>query len=243
MEIYKKYKTGELYCGDCRVVLKSLPAKCIDTVVTSPPYWGLRDYGIEPTIWGGDEGCVHQWENKERWLHRGSTKSELPKHQITDAKITDNTCTICSAWRGTLGLEPHPSMFITHLVEIFREIRRVLKDTGAVWLNLGDTYFSTSGNNSDYAYATGDQRTETIKRRHYKRETDKSNWLQPKQLMLMPHRVAIALQDDGWIIRNDCVWYKRNPMPSSVKDRFNVTKEYMFFMVMISAIVHADLLS
>jgi len=168
---------NQVICGDSVEVMKDFPADSIDLVVTSPPYWGLRDYGID----------------------------------------------------GQIGLEDHPQKYIDELVNVARQIRRVLKKSGSFYLNLGDTYFSTMGNNSTFSKDT------TVKgsreRRHYEHKIKQSNWLQPKQLMLIPSRVAIALQEDGWILRNDIVWYKPNHMPSSGKDRLTCSWEHVFHFV------------
>lgn len=150
--------------------LKMLPAGSIDTVVTSPPYWNLRDYGVD----------------------------------------------------GQLGLEPTMAEYIENLCNGFDEIYRVLKDTGSCWVNLGDTYNGSGG--------SGDPR--------YKKELNLGkNWREAhggyprKSLCLIPHRFAIEMIDRGWILRNTIIWYKPNCMPSSVKDRFTVDYEYMFFFV------------
>ena len=95
--------------GDVLDVLKSIDDEFFDCIITSPPYWGLRDYGLEPQIWDGDELCEHEWDGAERWLHRGTTKSKLSHvhtAQITEQKVVDNFCIHCNAWRGSLGLEP-----------------------------------------------------------------------------------------------------------------------------------------
>jgi len=107
-------------------------------------------------------------------------------------------------WEGQLGLEPDPQMYINHLLQVCREIKRVLKKTGCFYLNLGDKYCSLPSKGKN------------------------KGWIQPKQLLLIPSRVAIALQDDGWILRNDIVWYKMNHMPDSVKDRLANSWEHVF---------------
>lgn len=166
-------------------VTKKFPLddSCIDVVITSPPYWGLRDYGVV----------------------------------------------------GQIGLEKHPQEYINKLVGVAREIKRVLKKSGSFYLNLGDTYFANR--NVESRQWEGDQ--ESVGTRWARNpsasrggcKTDGTNWLQPKQLMLIPVRVAIALQDDGWVLRNDIIWHKPNPMPSSVKDRLNNTFEHVFHFV------------
>jgi len=171
-------------------ILKEMPSRSIDVAVTSPPYWGLRDYGDITKV---------KWDK----------------------------------WEGQLGLEPHPQMYIDHLVTIFREVKRVLKDSGSFWLNLGDTYYgggtgqklSSHGKMIERSFLGAVSAKENIPNKR------QSNWLQPKQKMLIPERVAIALQEDGWILRNDIIWYKPNHMPSSVKDRLTSSYEHVFFFV------------
>lgn len=141
-----------LYAGDCREVLRTLPAESVHCVVTSPPYWGLRDYGMPPRVWGGDPGCAHEWgdERVKRFApsrpdHSGTvmrgTYGEQPAARA--AGVTASTgafCGSCDAWRGSLGIEPTPGLYVDHLIEVFREVWRVLRADGTLWLNLGDSY-------------------------------------------------------------------------------------------------------
>lgn len=139
---------------------------------------------------------------------------------------------------GQIGLEQSPEEYIKKLVEVFRELKRVLKDTGSFYLNLGDTYcgsacgFGASGKSktglqdvTDGKYVSSRQKPPMLK------AVGQANWLKAKQLMLMPTRLAIALQNDGWILRNDIIWHKNNPMPCSVKDRLTNTYEHIFHFV------------
>jgi DNA modification methylase len=177
-----------IHVGDCRAVLAELPAESVHCVVTSPPYYGLRDYG-EP---------------------------------------------------GQLGLEPTPDAYIANLVAVFREVRRVLRKDGTAWLNLGDSYYSTTatqGRNesrSDHAFNDGshgvngrspalDTQVSTSFRRNV-------SGLKPKDRMMIPARVAIALQADGWWLRDEIVWSKPNPMPSSVTDRTTPAHEMVYLL-------------
>src|SRR3972149_3394718 len=134
----------------------------IDCVMTSPPYWALRDYHTE----------------------------------------------------GQIGLEPHPQEYIDKIVSVFREVKKVLKKEGSLWLNLGDTYFGSGKQSTEYnnqgTYM--ESQKELWKDQSFERPWLKlrSNWLQPKQKMLIPHRIAIAMQEDGWILRNDIIWDKLN---------------------------------
>ena len=108
---------NKVLCGDSLNILKTLPSQSVDCTVTSPPYWALRDYGTNPVVWDGKEDCSHLWDKK-------------------------NFCTLCGAWRGELGLEKDFNLYIKHLCDVFEEVKRVLKDTGTLWVNIGDTYSS-----------------------------------------------------------------------------------------------------
>jgi DNA modification methylase len=187
--------------------MRKLPDCSIDLVITSPPYWGLRNYGdCAEKIWGENKDCEHDWGEKHTRHQEAPGKTSLIKQKGLEYTVTTSTCTKCGAWKGQFGLEPHPQMYIDHLVEICREVKRILKPSGSFYLNLGDSYYNSSS------------------------EKDKG-WLQSKQLLLIPSRVACALQDDGWILRNDNLWLKPNPMPISVKDRLNNTYEHIFHLV------------
>ncbi len=233
---------NQVICGDCREVMKTFPDDCIDLVVTSPPYWGLRDYGPETVqVWGGLPNCDHEWgeslpvtspsntnigfEKRSRENFRGGghkPNAIAKKHRPSDA---GKFCSQCGAWFGGLGLEPHPQMFIDHLVEICREIRRVLKPTGTFWCNLGDSYYGSHAGKIPQA------KNPNVKIPEPPSGKADGNWLQPKQKLMMPSRVAIALQNDGWILRSDIIWHKPNHMPSSVKDRLTTAYEHVFLLV------------
>lgn len=188
--------------GEVRAALHALPANSIDCVVTSPPYWGLRDYGLPPVIWDGDGTCAHIWTAEH-----------------------ETTCSSCGAWRGQLGLEPSPDRYVSHLVSVFREVRRVLKPQGTVWVNLGDCYNAgtdsprtPSGNRVGYwqtAGSMGDRRVKVA-------------GLKTKDLVGIPWRVALAMQADGWYLRSDVIWAKPNPVPEGVRDRPVRAHEYLF---------------
>lgn len=192
-----------VYQGDVRRVLAELPAAGVDCCVTSPPYWGLRDYGIPPQIWGGDPGCVHLWREPH------------------------DTCGRCGAWRGHLGLEPTPELYVEHMVEVFRQVHRVLKPKGTLWLNLGDCYNAgttaarqPSRDRVGYWQAAGSIGDRRVK----------AAGLKPKDLVGIPWRVALALQADGWYLRADVIWSKPNPIPESVTDRPTRAHEYLFLL-------------
>ena len=236
-----KMMKNKIYQGNSLDVLKTFPEKSIDMAVTSPPYWGLRDYQGEDTVWdcdcehehdfsvkapprrnrsvddiknpdtvskiqAGNTGsvidltetafcskchCEHEWHEADKKIKYGGG---FPRKEVAvPFESSSNFCSKCNAWKGSLGLEPNFDLYIKHLCDIFEETKRVLKDEGTLWVNLGDTY-------------------------------DKN-----KSLLGIPFRFAIEMISRGWILRNTLIWHKNNVMPSSVKDRFTVDFEYLFF--------------
>jgi site-specific DNA-methyltransferase (adenine-specific) len=167
--------------GDCRDVLKTMPDCSVNCCVTSPPYFGLRDYGVA----------------------------------------------------GQLGLEQTPEQYVAEMVAVFREVRRVLRDDGTLWLNLGDSYASyrdgkatpdtTRGNSTGTLVPKGEAKNRMA-------STFKGSAIKHKDLIGIPWRVAFALQADGWYLRQDIIWSKPNPMPESVKDRCTKAHEYIFLL-------------
>lgn len=163
-----------VFNGDVSKVLQLLANQGlqVDCIVTSPPFYGQRDYGVD----------------------------------------------------GQIGLEPHPREFVESLVEVFELCRPVLKDTGSLWVNLGDTYWSGKGAHKSHE-------AKQTARRFGVRPQDApgdGKWSKPKQLLLIPHRFAIGMQDEGWLVRNDNVWIKPNPIPDQVRDRCSISHEYVF---------------
>ncbi|MFS1933422.1 DNA-methyltransferase [Vibrio splendidus] len=168
-EIYDEYR-DRLIIADSRQALSKIPGKTFQMCVTSPPYWGLRDYNIHGQI--GAEETIHE--------------------------------------------------FINDLVEIFREVRRTLKDDGLLWLNIGDSF--TSGGRT---WRDKDKKNPS-RGMSYRAPTPEG--LKPKDLIGLPWRLALALQDDGWYLRSDNIWYKPNCQPESVKDRPTRSHEYVFLL-------------
>ena len=177
--------------ADARDALRTLPDGSVNCCVTSPPYWGLRDYGIE----------------------------------------------------GQLGLEATPEEYVAKMVEIFREVRRVLRDDGTFWLNLGDTYATGAG--KVCACPGGGKQGERWKEKYFGKQAHNGNpaaagktqpnrmpipGLKPKDLVGIPWRVALALQGDGWWLRSDIIWHKPNPLTESVRDRPTKAHEYIFLL-------------
>jgi len=168
--------------GDCRTRLRELPEQSVQTCVTSPPYFGLRDYGMADQI----------------------------------------------------GLEQTPDAFVAELVSVFREVKRVLRDDGTLWLNLGDSYCGSGGAGNQFKEggiaAQGVQAPSTWKEFNAKVVTQRIEGLKSKDLIGIPWRVAFALQADGWYLRSDIIWHKPNPMPESVTDRPTKSHEYLFLL-------------
>jgi len=214
-----------LVVGDALTHLKSLPDGIVQCCVTSPPYYGLRDYGTGKWEGGTDPTCDH---GVQRWDGPKQTQGAQSGHASKADRLARRQCASCGAHRvdDQLGLEETPHEYIARLVEIFREVRRVLRDDGTLWLNLGDSYAndgkwggSTSGKHAGALH--GDTKVGRGKRR---------TGFKAKELMMIPARAAIALQDDGWYLRSDIVWAKGNPMPESVKDRPTRSHEYVFLL-------------
>ena len=206
--------------GNCLETLSSLEEKSVNTCVTSPPYWGLRDYGTGEWV-GGDPDCNHvKSENKH-----GGQRSD--RDQEGYKKLYNYKCLQCGAVRkdDQLGLEETPEKFVENLVNVFREVRRVLRDDGTVWLNLGDSYCGTGhkGDHTDPKHKDGRNGQKVAL-------NNKIQGLKSKDLVGIPWRVAFALQADGWYLRQDIIWNKPNPMPESVKDRCTKSHEYIFLL-------------
>jgi DNA modification methylase len=226
--------------GDCRDVMRQLPEASVQTVVTSPPYWGLRDYGIEPSVWGGDPDHEHAWGEAEGYTgHRGKrgqvpqTKNPKVGYPQTTGESKQAWCS-CGAWLGVLGLEPSIGLYVEHMVEVFREVWRVLRPDGTVWLNLGDSYNGTEPR------AANGRTNGTLVYRSAQAGTNEPT-LKPKDLVMQPARVALALQDAGWWVRSDVIWHKTNPMPSSVDDRLTPSHEYVFLLSRAERYFYDDL--
>ena len=218
--------TVKILRGDNRNTLKTLEDKSIHTVVTSPPYWGLRDYGTA-TWEGGDPDCDHV-ANPQATKKMGNEEfnKNRPSREETKTKgYYENICPKCGARRidNQLGLEETPEEYVNNLVDVFREIKRVLRDDGTVWLNLGDSYSSGGRRTTTNQSLRGDKDYGVTR-------PAPSKGIKPKDLIGIPWRVAFALQQDGWYLRQDIIWHKPNPMPESVRDRCTKAHEYIFLL-------------
>ncbi len=209
-----------LHVGDALETLQAMPAESVHCCVTSPPYWGLRDYGTG--AWeGGDTDCDHSDAVRNPVTVGGFTGDRIrtnPK-EATKYQVWDRACK-CGARRvdQQLGLEPTPDEYVASMVAVFREVRRVLRADGTLWLNIGDSY-SGSGRGPSAMNPAQEMWNASV-----------PAGLKPKDLVGIPWRLAFALQADGWYLRSDIIWAKPNPMPESVTDRPTKAHEYLFLL-------------
>ena len=212
-------------------MLATLPDASVQCVVTSPPYFGLRAYGTDPQVWGGDPDHGHVWVERNEYHNPGDATAG-PRQKTNIGAITgrgvirDAHCP-CGAWRGELGSEPTPSLFVEHLVSILDEVGRVMRPDGVLFCNLGDSY-AGSGKGTPgpgalikhterqgFTGAGADARNGTAP----VHKTGGTYGVRPKSLLLIPQRFAIAMQDAGWYVRSQIAWCKTSAMPESVRDR------------------------
>ena len=241
MRPFYKEPNATLYQGHVLDILQGLPSENVDCVPTSPPYWGLRSYKTEPIIWG-DNNCEHKWGQSLAGAGKNNDQTAGVK-QLTnvgaisrDYRPQSNFCLKCGAWKGELGLEPTIELYISHLLQIFDEVKRVLKKTGTLWVNIGDSYASGKGTCFNPGGGKGSFSGHGDRKDAGAYPLDRGNismlraeGLMPKSLCLIPERFALGMVERGWILRNVIIWYKPNPMPESVKDRFTGTYEYLYF--------------
>ena len=208
----------KILVGNNMEKLKEIEYESVDCIVSSPPYFGLRDYGTG-TWEGGDPNCPHKRLTKiSKDTATGHAGMYEQGHVVGDA-IYKQTCPECGAKRidEQFGLEETLEEYIEKTVLLFEELRRVLKPQGTVWWNIGDSYANKSsawggrGKNSIL--------NETGLEDKQRRNTVVPDGLKAKDLMMIPSRVAIALSENGWYLRSEIIWHKPNPMPESVKDR------------------------
>ena len=208
----------DIKIGDCREKLKELPNNFFHTVITSPPYWGLRDYGTGKWT-GGNPNCSHI---------AGKSRNDADREFGTKETLTvqyRDVCKDCGAVRqdNQIGMEPSPEEYVRKIVRTFQEVKRVLRPDGTLWLNLGDSYSSGGRTSTTNQSVRGDKDYGVTR-------PPVSSSIKPKDLVGIPWRVALALQEDGWYLRQDIIWHKPNPMPESVKDRCTKAHEYIFLL-------------
>ena len=194
---------AEVQHGDAFDLIEKLAPKSIDLLITSPPYWGHRSYGRE-----------HNWTTLADWQATGGSIEKAPPYEWYKKH------------GGVFGLEPVPEWFIAHLVEMLDKMKSRLKPSGSMWINIGDTYFARwSSIRENGRQGLGDNPRE-------RRRTPMGGYRQEKQLLLIPARFAIAMQDRRWILRNDLIWYKPNVPPRPERDRLRLAHEHFFHFVL-----------
>lgn len=279
----------QVWSGDNRDALRQMPEQSVHTVITSPPYYGLREYGtaqweggdpdcdhkpsstgkgtnipqtknpgvdypasahrggnpnicgrcgatrIEPTIWGGDPDHEHEWgvyaaPKRSAGGERDYGSSDGAVGRGPAPMLPGSVTCECGAWRGALGLEPTPEEYIEHLVEVFRGVKRVLRDDGICWLNLGDSYNTYAASRSEGNSFSKNHHGEGGLPAVPKGYGLTAKGLKPKDLIGIPWMAAFALRTDGWYLRGDIVWAKPNAMPESVEDRPTRSHEFIFML-------------
>ena len=220
--------------GDALARLRDLPSESVQCVVTSPPYWGLRDYGTG-TWEGGDPACEHKIQRTRHATYlngRGETGSSCTSWAANgDPRRLKQQCR-CGALRrdAQLGLEDEPAAYVAAMVEIFAEVRRVLRKDGTCFVNMGDCYATRPPGNRETAAKSSTLTNPERQLRVCTTARGDFGGLKPKDLVGMPWRVAFALQAAGWWLRSDIVWHKPNPMPESVRDRPTKSHEFVFLL-------------
>lgn len=188
--------------GDAFDLLREIPPESVDLVITSPPYWGHREYGLS-----------HNWD----------LFNDIPKVRVLGEST--NGYEWYRSKGGVLGLEPYPEWYVCHLAEILRRTEPILKSGGSLWVNLGDTYFARWSSIRE----GGRQGLSDLGRQ--RRKTPMGGFRQEKQLLLIPARFAVEMQQAGWILRNDLIWYKPNATPRPEGDRLKLSHEHFFHFV------------
>jgi len=214
--------------------LAKLPDGCVHTCITSPPYYGLRDYGTAQ--WqGGDVGCDHKDElfRTKKDVNK-NTKTGSDKKNRKDHQFYKDVCKKCGALRidAQIGLEQTPEAYIEKMVEVFRQVHRVLHPSGTIWLNMGDSYWG-SGGSTGHTPETKNLGRKTFEYGAYPSAVhtqQEHSTLKPKDLFEMPSEIAMALRKSGWYLRSRMPWIKRNSMPESTTDRPSSAIEYIFLL-------------
>lgn len=215
-----------IHQGDALTVLRTLPESSVNCCITSPPYWGLRDYGT--AVWeGGQVDCDHSYNHGVQ----GKTGQRADR-TFTGQAIYKKICGKCGACRTDqqIGLEETPGEWVYKMVEVFREVRRVLRGDGTLWVNIGDSYCSGTGADRLPTTTKGGRIPASWSNRAQPQRIRAVSGLKAKDLCMMPARLAIALQEDGWWLRSDIIWAKPNPMPESVNDRPTKSHEYLYLL-------------
>ena len=218
---------------DVLEALREIPDESADCIVTSPPYYGLRSYKAADAIWGGNPECEHAFTFQSHHTPGQSDKATThSKIEGLGKDWAEGYCSKCGAWKGQLGLEPSYQLYLDHVMLVTKELKRVLKKTGTMFWNMGDSYAGNMGSRAGWQDSKySETREEGIEHGEAVFLNADYGNIPDKSLMMLPERFAIRMIDDGWILRNKIIWYKRNGMPSSVKDRFSNKYEFVYFFV------------
>jgi len=215
--------------GDNRKTMKRWAEEGVkvQTCITSPPYYGLRDYGTGTWL-GGDSNCSHKRDSKHS--DKTITGHANPDLVVGDA-IYKSTCSKCGAVREDLqlGLEDTPEEYVANMVDVFRHVRDILADDGTLWVNIGDSYYNYRGGSQAFVKQSV-ANTEQDLPDHSPTRNNVLEGLKNKDLIGIPWMLAFALRADGWYLRQDIIWHKPNPMPESVQDRCTKAHEYIFLL-------------
>lgn len=237
-DVFFQTDRGDLIMADVIQGLRSLPDESVHCCVTSPPYFGLRDY--QTAKWeGGSADCDHALPSDAP----NSTKMTDGQQTSHAGRFAHLPCKKCGAIRidSQIGLEKTPEEYVAKMVDVFREVRRVLRKDGLLFLNLGDSYWGGKGQSGSRGPEYQDERSDngeslnkgyqTLGGAKLTKPTDgKHDIFKPKDLCMIPARVAIALQSDGWYLRSEIIWHKPNPMPESVTDRPTKSHEMIYLL-------------
>lgn len=209
--------------GAARAVLAELPDACVQACITKPPPWAQGENRRQPEVWGGQPGCRHHWTRPDAGLGTAplaGSRAPAQPHSHRTRALGGEVCHRCGAWHGCLGDEPTPELYVQHLIEVMRAVRRVLRADGTVWLVLDDTL----AHDHPIHRAAGASGVAPGHARRVRPATAS------KGVLGIPWRVALALRADGWWLRSDVVWAKPGQLSERVRDRPRRAHEYVFLL-------------
>ena len=237
---------NRIFCGHALDILKQFPAESVHMSMTSPPYWGKRSYKTQPLIWDGDPECEHDFSLETEAgdiRYRPGYNADVGFCYNPDVWEGDGKgyiCSKCGAWRGELGHEFSPELYIKHLCDIFDEVKRVLKKDGTCFVNIGDSYWG-SGGSIGHTQETKNFGRKTFDYGAFPAGTisrQKHQFLQPKSQCCIPEMFVIEMLKRGFILRNKIIWHKPNCTPESADDRFTNDFEHIFFFVKNNGVLY-----
>lgn len=237
---------NEIYRESCMKTMARMPDNFVDCIITSPPYYGLRSYGTEPQVWGGDPGCKHRWKKivtKRPNAAGGKNSGELDWQKEAAHFVDYHTretvshlCGKCDAWKGELGQEPDPFRYIQNICIVMAECYRVLKPTGTLFVNIDDSNCPSGGQHVSGSRGKTSQLVSKNEKavpdsgRQIRKAGAMKLGLKPKSLMAIPALFQVAMiYDLGFLCRSVPIWWKRSAQPSSAKDTFTCDYEPIYF--------------